>query len=320
MKAAVLEQVGTLPTYTDFAQPTPENDQQVRISVRAASIKQLDLSKAAGRHYTQYDTLPTVVGVDGVGVLDDGRRVYAMGITGMMAEQALIARNRWTLLPDNLDDALAAALPNALVGADTALRHRAHIKKGDTVLVNGATGSTGMMAVQLAKYHGAATVIATGRNQAALEKLTELGADEVVSLANPDEAVVEQLKAIYGRTPFNLVVDYLWGHPMELILSALKTITNHQHTRIVAVGEMAGATIKMESGVLRSRDIEFIGSGFGSLSPQIIGGYLQQSMPEMLQLAADGKLSLDIETLPLSNVSQAWQQATNASKRLVLTI
>ena len=320
MKAAVLEQVGTLPTYADFAQPTPENDQQVLISIRAASIKQLDLSKAAGRHYTQYDTLPTVVGVDGVGVLDDGRRVYAMGITGMMAEQALIAKNRWTLLPDNLDDALAAALPNALVGADTALRHRANIKKGDTVLVNGATGSTGMMAVQLAKYHGAATVIATGRNSAALEKLTKLGADDVVSLAQSDEAVVEQLKMIYARTPFNLVVDYLWGHPMELILAALKTITNHQHTRIVTVGEMAGATINMESGLLRSRDIEFIGSGFGSLSPQTIGGYLQQSMPEMLKLAADGKLSLDIDTVPLSNVEQAWQQAANASKRIVLTV
>lgn len=315
MKAAVLYQLGAIPVYAEFPQPVPENDQQVLISVRAASIKQLDLIKAAGKHYTQYTTLPTVVGFDGVGVLADGRRIYATGITGMMAEQALVAKNRWTVLPEGIDDALAAALPNALLGSDAALRHRAKIKKGDIVLVNGATGATGMMAVQVAKYHGAARVIATGRNPAALQKLTELGADEVVSLDGSDKAIVDQLKAIYARSPINIVIDYLWGHPTELILSALATVKNHQHTRIVTVGEMAGATVLLDSASLRSRDIELIGSGIGSLPPQTIADYMQHDMVQMFELAAAGKLSMDLAVVPLSEVAHVW----NSSQRTVLT-
>ena len=320
MKAAVLQQYGAIPQYADVRQPEPENDQQVRISMRAAAIKQLDLAKAAGTHYIGYATLPAVVGVDGVGMLADGRRVYAMGLTGMIAQQALVAHNRWTPIPDGLDDALAAALPNALLGSDAALRHRAKLVKGETVLVNGASGSTGTTAVQVAKYHGAATVIATGRNPETLEKLKQLGADETVLLAQDDQAVIDQLKAVYARTPIDLVVDYLWGHPMELILSAIKTTTNHQRTRIVAIGEMADTTINLESGLLRSRDIEFIGSGIGSLSMQTLVEYMQHTMPEMLQLAAAGKLFIETETMPLSDVAQAWQQAARSSKRMVITI
>ena len=320
MKAAVLHQLGAIPTYDTFSTPIADNDQQVLISVKAASIKQLDLLKASGTHYTQYASLPTVVGVDGVGVLDTGQRVYAMGITGMMAEQALVTKDRWIPVPDGLDEAVAAALPNALLGSDAALRHRARVKKGDTVLVNGATGTTGMMAVQVAKHHGATTVIATGRNPAALQKLRELGADEVVSLQQSDEAIIDKLKALYELTPFDIVLDYLWGHPIELILSALKTVKNPRFTRIVTVGEMAGASISLESGLLRSRDIEFIGSGIGSLSMQAIGSYMQRDMPAMLELAAAGQLTIDIDTVPLSTVEQAWAKAAKSGRRIVVTI
>lgn len=320
MKAAVLHQLGATPTYDDFSAPVASNDQEVVISVKAASIKQLDLLKASGMHYTQYASLPTVVGVDGVGVLDTGQRVYAMGITGMMAQQALVTKNRWVMLPDGLDEAVAAALPNALLGSDAALRHRAQVKEGDTVLISGATGTTGMMAVQVAKHHGASTVIATGRNPDTLQKLREMGADEVVSLQQPDEAIIEQLTTLYERAPIDIVLDYLWGHPIELILSALKAVKNPRFTRIVTVGEMAGKSILLESGLLRSRDIEFIGSGIGSLSPQAIAGYMQHDMPIMLQLAATGKLAIDIETVPLSAVEQAWSSAAKSGRRIVVTI
>lgn len=320
MKAAVLQQLGATPTYDDFPAPVASNDQQVLITVKAASIKQLDLLKASGAHYTQYASLPTVVGVDGVGVLDTGQRVYAMGITGLMAEQALVTKDRWVTLPDGLDAAVAAALPNALLGSDAALRHRAQVKKGDTVLINGATGTTGMMAVQVAKHHGAATVIATGRNPDALQKLREMGADEVISLEQTDNDVIEQTRALYERTPFDIVLDYLWGHPMALILSALKTVQNPHFTRIVTVGEMAGKSISLESGLLRSRDIEFIGSGIGSLSPQAIASYMQHDMPAMLQLAAAGQLTMDIEISPLNAVEQAWTTAAKSSRRIVLTL
>lgn len=309
-----------LPTYREVAPPVPVHEEQVLVTVRAAAIKQLDLLKVAGAHYTHYDTLPTVVGLDGVGVLPDGRRIYAMGLTGMMAEQALVARNRWTLLPDSLDDALAAALPNALVGADVPLRYRAKIERGDVVLINGATGSSGMMAVQLAKYHGAASVIATGRNPIALQKLLDLGADEVVSLTQADTAVVAQLQALHTRTPIRSVIDYLWGHPTELLLAALQAVPSAQTIRLVTVGEMAGATLTVDSSVLRSRDIELLGSGIGSLPPHTITHYLQHEMPALLTYAAAGQLQLDVTSLPLHDVTHAWQQAASASQRLVLTM
>jgi len=243
-----------------------------------------------------------------------------MGLTGMMAEQALVAQNRWTVLPEGLDLALAAALPNALLGADAAMRYRARIKPGEVVLINGATGATGMVAVQVAKYHGAKTIIATGRNPLALQTLTELGADEVISLHQPDEAIIDQLKDIFSRTPINIVQDYLWGHPIELILSALVTGPPHQRIRIVSVGEMAGASITLNSGLLRSRDIELIGSGIGSLSPQEIGHYMQHEMPTMLTVAASGQLTLPVNVMPLSEVEEAWRQAAASSERIVLTL
>lgn len=320
MKAAVLHQLGTIPTYDDFPQPIAENEQQVLIAVRAASIKQLDLLKASGRHYTQYASLPTVVGVDGVGVLDNGQRVYAMGVTGMIAQQALVMKNRWVKLPEGIDNALAAALPNALIGSDAALRYRAKIKPGHTVLVNGATGATGMIAVQAAKFHGASTVIATGRNQATLQHLKTLGADETISLEQPDEAIINQIEAIYERTQIDIVLDYLWGHPIELILQALKTVKTHQHTKIVTVGEMAGASISLESGILRSKDIEFIGSGIGSLSLPMIGEYMQQHLPTMFQAAAEGKLRMAIEEVNLADVTNAWAKAARSGKRIVVKL
>jgi len=187
MKAAVLHQLGSVPEYEDFPDPNPTQE-QLLITVKAASIKNLDKARASGKHYASYITLPAVVGIDGVGVLENGTRIYAQGITGMIAEKALIAKNRYTVLPQNIDDATAAALPNAAMGAALALRYRAEIKKGNVVLINGATGVTGQLAIQMAKYYGASKVIATGRNMEMLEKLTELGADEIISLRQDDNS------------------------------------------------------------------------------------------------------------------------------------
>src|SRR5579875_521829 len=178
MKAAVLHQLGQIPKYEDYKEPTPQKENEVVMTVKAAAIKNIDKGRAAGSHYASYQHLPVVVGIDGVGVLEDGRRVYANGITGTMAEKALIDKNKLTVLPDGIDDVTAAALPNAVLGADLALRYRARIQKGAVVLINGATGITGKIAVQLAKHYGAAKVIATGRNETMLEQLGQLGADE----------------------------------------------------------------------------------------------------------------------------------------------
>ena len=307
MKAGVLKKIGTIPICVNVPEPIAENNGQVLVNVKASSIKQLDLLKASGKHYTKYPSLPVIVGMDGVATLENGQRIYAMGITGMMAEKALVHKNTWITLPEGLDDSTAAALPNFLVGSDIALRTKGQIKKGDVVLVNGATGSTGMMAVQMAKFHKASAIIATGRNPEVLEKLKELEVDITISLNQIENNIVSDFKKAYNTYPFDIVIDYLWGKPMELLLQALLEQPSQKTTKIVAVGEMAGHTItSLTSDTLRSRDIVLAGSGIGSFNQQVITDYMQNVLPEIFQYAASGKLIIDTETFPLEEISNVW--------------
>ena len=308
MKAAVLQSIGSIPIYTDFPEPTSSTDEQILVNVKASSIKQLDLHKAAGKHYTHHASLPVVVGMDGVAILPDGQRIYAMGLSGMMAEKAIVQSGRWINVPDGLSDELAAALPNFLVGSDVALRVKGEVKPGDIVFVNGATGATGMMAVQMAKYHQASTVIATGRNPQALEQLKSLGADITISLDQPESDIIADITKAYKDHPFNIVIDYLWGRPAAMILEALAALPSATETKMITVGEMAGHELLLKSSSLRSRNIVLLGSGMGSFSPQVLADYLQHTLPEIFAYAATGKLVTEFECYPLADVADAWLQ------------
>jgi NADPH:quinone reductase-like Zn-dependent oxidoreductase len=323
MKAAVLYQLGTAPQYGDFPDPAPQNDNEVVITVRASSIKNLDKGRASGAHYSGHTHLPTVTGIDGVGILADGTRVYAMGITGMMAEKALIDKHKYVQIPHGIDDINAAVLPNVVIGAGLALQYRAKMEAGQTVLINGATGVTGKMAVQLARHYGARRVIATGRNPEILKMLPALGADEVISLKDDDANIINRLKEIHAETPINVVIDYTWGHPAELILTALKgrgLSAISTGVRFVTVGGMAGDNIQLSSAILRSSPIEILGSGFGSLPQAAIDKMGVAILPEMMQLMAEGKLQLDAEAVPLSDIESAWKRGDTAGKRLVVVV
>ena len=322
MKAAVLQQFGAAPQYIDFTDPIP-GDAELLMTVKAASVKNLDKMRASGTHYASYAQLPAIVGIDGVGTLEDGTRVYAMGLHGMLAEKAVIRKGSYTPLPEGIDDVTAAALPNAVIGAAMPIRYRAALQPGEVVLINGATGVTGQLAVQIARHYGAAKIIVTGRNAEALERLKALGADEIISLKQTDEEIVKQLKAAHAATPINVVIDYLWGHPVELILVALKGGGMHHissRVRLVTAGSMAGEDIKLPSGILRSSAIEILGSGIGSLSAQEMKLYGAEVLPEMLRLAADGKLNIQTETAPLRDIATAWDKQVEPGKRLVITM
>ncbi len=323
MKAAILNKLGDTPKYGDFPDPEAQNDDQVLLNVKAAAVKNLDKVMASGAHYASHKEFPTIVGMDGVGTLADGTRVYAKGITGMIAEKAIIDKNRYTLIPDNLDFDTAAALPNAVLGAAMSLKVRGDIKPGQNVLINGATGVTGQMAVQIAKHYGANVIITTGRNQELLEKTKTLGASKTVSLTQDDEAIVVQLKEIHRHTPIDLVIDYLWGDPAELIFKALEGagLNNTTHPiRIVSVGSMAGKTINLASEALRNSAIEIVGSGFGSLSKADLERYGQQILPEMFQLAAARKLTMELVVDAIDNIEQLWEQGIDSGKRLVISM
>jgi len=273
------------------------------------------LLKSSGKHYTHFPFFPIVVGLDGIGVLEDGRLVYAAGITGMMGEKALVNRNMWTVLPDHIDMAVAAGLPNALVGAGVALIERAKVQPGQTILINGATGLTGKVAVQLARYYGAKNIIGIGRNPESLDSLKALGATQVVSLNQDDESFIKQIKEIHQRTPVDIVIDYLWGHPVEMILKSFLHMSNHP-VKLVTVGEMAGADITLPSAFLRSSPIEILGSGMGSFSRDQLKEYMKNILPEMFKLAANGHLIIDVETVLLENIENAWEK--KSGKALVV--
>jgi NADPH:quinone reductase-like Zn-dependent oxidoreductase len=150
MKAAVIFKGGSpMPQYTEFPEPVVQNEEEVLLAVKAAAIKHFDKERASGKHYSAGNDIEnaTVIGGDGVGLLADGTRVFALGVSGMIAEKAVVEKNRMIKLPEGIDDAVAAALPNAVAGSAMALRFRAGMQPGETVLINGATGFTGKIAV-----------------------------------------------------------------------------------------------------------------------------------------------------------------------------
>ena len=321
MKAAVLHQLGQIPRYEDFPDPVPQHPDELILHVSTAAVKNIDKLRAGGSHYASYTKLPVVVGIDGVGTLADGTRVYAQGLTGTIAQLALIRKDKYVVLPSGLDDSMAAALPNAGMGAAMALLTRAELRKGETVLINGATGVTGRLAVQLAKHYGASSIIATGRNPGSLQQLKALGATDVLSLNQQEGDVVKKFTEIHRVTPIDIVIDYLWGRPAELILQALKgSGTFTPRVRIVTVGSMAGENITLASGILRSSAIELLGSGIGSLSEAEMEYFNSQVLPEMFRLAAAGQLQVETETARLTAIETAWTKEIGSGKRLVIKI
>lgn len=324
MKAAVVFKKGEIPKYTEkFAEPERENENELLISVKASAVKNLDKMQASGKHYSaQHDVFTAkVAGGDGVGLLEDGTRVYGIGISGMLAEKAVVEKNRIVKLPENIDDVTAAALPNAVMGSALALRFRAGLHPGEIVLINGATGVTGKIAVQIAKHYGAKKVIATGRNEQSLKELLLSGADEIISLKHDNEGFVSQLKTIHQQNPIDVVIDYLWGSSAELILLALKGNGGFSHrTRYVTVGGMTGDSITLSSSILRSTDIQISGSGLGTWSREEIKLLITEILPEMFQLAANGKLKIDTVTFALKDIETAWDMDIEGGKRLVVLI
>jgi NADPH:quinone reductase-like Zn-dependent oxidoreductase len=323
MKAAVVYKRGESPKYAEFAEPIPQNENQILLSVKAVSITNLDKGKASGKHYSSENNNENgfVVGSDAVGLLENGTRVYARGITGTMAEKTIVDKNILVPLPEGISNTIAAAMPNAVAGSAMALKFRAGIKPEETVLINGGAGFTGQMAIQIAKHYGAKRIIVTARNEKAFQKLLDLGADEIISLKQDDETIIQKLKEVHLNTPIDIVLDYLWGHPAELIFSALKGNGSFTHkVRYVNIGSMAGDAIQLSAGILRSVDLQLSGSGLGSWTKEELKLLLSEILPEMFLLAAQNKIKVNIEEVNLVDIEQTWNADISDGKRLVITI
>jgi NADPH:quinone reductase-like Zn-dependent oxidoreductase len=323
MKAAVIFQKGELPRYAEFPEPVVQNDNEILMNVRAAAIKHFDKGKASGKHYASPDGAQqaAVIGGDGVGLLTDGTRVFALGVGGMIAEKSLIEKNTIVKLPEGIEDATAAALPNAVAGSAMALRFRARMKPGDTVLINGATGFTGKIAVQIAKYYGAGKIIVTGRNEKSLQSLPALGADEIISLRQEEGQLISQLKELHHRIPVDIVLDYLWGPIAECILSSFRGDGSFtRKIRFVSVGSVTGDKIQLPAEILRSVNLRLSGSGLGSWTRDEMQLLFSQILPEMFDLAATGRLKVDTEQVRLADIETLWTREVTGGKRLVITL
>lgn len=318
MQAAVVNVPGQSPKYQSFPDPVAEEGETL-VHVRAAGLHPIVKSLASGSHYASAGVGqgPSVPGVDGVGVLDDGSRAYFLFVRkpwGTMAERAAAPRKTCIPLPDGLDDAQAAAIANPGMSAWVALQERASLVPGETVLVLGATGVAGQLAIQAARQLGAKRVIAAGRN---VEAIAAADVDAVIALAQPEDAVREAFAA-EAASGIDVVVDYLWGRPTELLLEALakgfKAQATHK-TRLVEVGSSAGQTIALPGATLRSVDLTLLGSGFGSVPLDRI----LATIPTLFAMAAVGNLKVAVEPVPLVEVETAWDRVEKG-RRIVFTI
>jgi NADPH:quinone reductase-like Zn-dependent oxidoreductase len=308
MKAAIVAEAGKTPIYGDFKDPVSENG-EVQVTVSAAALSNVVKSRASGTHYSSSGDLPFVVGIDGVGHLDDGRRVYFVlprAPFGSMSEKTVIRPSQCVSLPDDLDDVTAAAIANPGMSAWAALKERARLTAGETVLVNGATGTAGRLAVQIAKYMGARKVVATGRNVDALNALSILGADVTIPLGDASDAFEDALKEQFGGDGIDVVLDYLWGQSAErVIIAGAKAGKDAVPIRFVQIGSVSAPNITLPSAALRSSAITLMGSGIGSIAV----GRLVKSMGELMQATVPGGFEIETKAFPLSEVEHVWAAA-----------
>jgi NADPH2:quinone reductase len=319
MRAAVVEAVGSPPVPADVDEPVRQ-DGSALVEVEAAPLNPVEIRVAAGRHPRRAEP-PYVPGLEGAGTVVEsarvppGRRVRfegpalpGFGAQGTLAERAAVPEESLVELPDEAGEDLAAALGVVGITALLAL-DRAVPVDGRRVLVLGATGAVGQMAVQLAKLMGAGRVVGAGRSSERLGRVRALGADEVVGLGDGD------LTAAFERAaggPLDIVIDPLWGEPAMAALRAIAT-----EGRLVNVGQSAGADVRVPLENVRNRQgaIHAISSGWTPLERKA------EAYRRVLELAVAGRLTVEREVVPLDDVTAAWErQDESPGKKLVVSI
>ncbi len=323
MKAAVVTSFDSAPRYREFPAPVPAGVDEMLVDVLAAGLHPRVRSQANGSHYTSTDELPLVPGIDGVGRGPDGRlRYFILPDTtmGAMAEQTVIDTRRSVVLADTIDPVTVAAAMNPAMSSWMALRRRVPFQAGQDVLVLGATGNAGQLAVQIAKRLGAGQIIAAGRSAERLAALPALGATATVRLG-----ATATVRLGAGDTPGRLgptatdvdvVLDYLWGEPAAAAMTAVVTDRADRGKPLawIQIGAVAGATAAIPSAALRAARLQIVGSGQGSVSTR---EYLAE-LPALAEEIAAGTLDVDARALPLAEVEEAWA-AADAQHRIVLT-
>ena len=304
MRAALIAVVGEPPRFVED-RVEPEGD--LVVDVTAAPINPVDLAIASGRFYAGPPKAPYVPGVEGVGRTSDGRRVWfetGAGFLGdgSMAERAATAEDRAIEITEDIPDPLAACFGVAGIAAWVPLQHRAKLQEGETVLVLGATGVVGQIAVQAAKLLGAKRVVAAGRDEA---KLAELDADATVKLPATKDELMEAAEGL-----IDVVIDPVWGEHAPVATEAMNV-----NGRLVTLGQSAGQQATLDAGVVRGKALQILGHSNATAPPE----WKREALTTMCEHAAAGRLNVEYEESPLDRVAEAWErQASSPHVKLVL--
>ena len=315
MRAAVVSELGRPPELGDVPEPEP-GDGDVLLEVAASSLNPIDIAVGAGRFYGGHPSVPYVAGAEAVGrVSSDGGLVWAAGSgigvarNGALAERAVVPEASLTPVPEGAEPELAVALGIAGMAGWLPLAWRAPVRDGETVLVLGATGTAGLVAVQAARLLGAGRVVAAGRDPERLARAVEGGADETVRIGDVGDLADTFRRACGGNGP-TLVFDPLWGEPLVAALDAAAA-----GARVINVGQSAGPEATIPSGFVRGKQLDLLGySNF--VAPREV---VREEYERLLQYALAGDIRVDVEQVSLDDVADAWErQAAGADTKLVV--
>ena len=324
MKAAVIESAGASPRYADFAEPQSDEAHEV-VSLVAAGIHPIVRSLASGRHYGSRGIWPSIPGVDAVASTADGTLVYTGNVAapyGTIAERMPVPEGLRMPLPNGADPVQVAAGMNPGLSSWMPLTARKHELEAQehgglgTVLVLGATGTAGILAVQNALTLGATRVIGAGRDEDRLQAVAEAGAASVRLTEERERDAARIRSALAGERP-SIVLDFVWGGPAEAAFAALSRgglDEDEGDTAYIEIGALAGAEASVPAALLRSTRIRISGSGAGSGTMAAI----IRELPVYLGLIAAGAVSVPISAFPLSAIAEAWTAAGAAGTRAVV--
>lgn len=310
MRAAVLHEYG-VPVLDEFRKPEAAGPDQAVVEVLAAGLNPVDVAICAGRFYAGSPPLPSVAGREGVGMLE-GKRVYfdaPLIPFGSMAELALVDPSSVYSIPDEVPDGIAVALGISGLAAWLALTWRAKLQESEHVLILGASGVLGQIAVQAAKLLGAARVVAAARSPEGLDRCLALGADAAVRLGDHDDLAGALSEAAQGR--IDVVLDPLFGEPLVAALGAASF-----GARIVQIGAGAGAEATIPSAPIRGKMLVLMGHTNFAAPAEV----KQEAYGRMAQEAAAGKLSVEVDRVPLEQVAGAWEKLTGGSHSKIVLV
>jgi NADPH:quinone reductase-like Zn-dependent oxidoreductase len=310
MRAAVVTRPGATPAADHFADPQPGQGLSVGTLI-AAALNPLDIAIVNGQVPVRRLQPPYVAGYEAVVQLGDGTRCYLGGPPapyGALAELVPVPDGAAFPVPAGVDPGLAAALGVAGLVGWLALDYHGHLQAGQTVLVLGAGGAAGQLAVQSARILGAGRVVGAARGPA-LGQAAGRGADAVVDLA--DDQAVEAGLADAAPGGYDVIVDFLWGG------SAPRAIDRaNLGARYIQLGSAAGATSAITAAAIRNRGLTIVGQGTVGTPAEV----RRAAYAQLMRRATDGKFTLDLEHTRLDDISRTWELLkTGAPRKLVVT-